>query len=422
MSELWEEPLVTKYDEAHLRIVYLAPFDLRLPAGHTSHVLATVKQMTFKDHAVTLISGGCPKDVDEMLHSMAVKITDYSGLKSVSFGFLSAIVLAREIWRSKPNVIYTRYFKSALLPILVARMHGVPVVLEMNSDLANERKANHRGRLGSTLEAFEERALIRLASATVAVTKAIAENIEKVVGHRPSRVSVIGNGVDTKVFTSIKRSECAARHGLNVDRKRIVFTGAFQVWQGALDLLAAMKIVVRRRSDVDLILVGDGPLRQEIERRVEEFGLRDRVWITGYVSEDKVAELISASDVCAAPYNSMAASDSETEPTKYGALMGRSPLKLYSYLACGLPIVSSHFRESGAYIEEVGAGIAVAPGNPEMLAAAILDVLDDPIAARKMGETGYRIAKERHDWSVVVDAYIELIQAVVRKKDSKREP
>ena len=383
-----------------VRVLYLAPFDLTQPAGHTSHVLAT----------------GCPDAIAGTVRFVAVPASHRPGLQSISFGAASAAVLAREIVRRRPDAVYTRYFRSASLPILTARAARIPAVVEVNSDTANERRANRRGRLVSAVEVAEERIIYEAAGAIVCVTEAIADRVASVAPSASGKTSVIWNGVDTELYRPLERTACAEKHGLDPQRKRVVFTGALQLWQGVPDLLTATARIARQRSDTDLLLVGDGPLRAEIEDGARSVGIEDRVRVTGFVSEETAAELIGASDVCAAPYNTDAIGEAVLDKARRGALMRGSPLKIYAYMACGRPVVASHFLEAGEHLEAVGAGVAVPPESPESLAGAILGLLADPTAAQALGERGREVAVARHSWSGVVDRYLRCVERVAAKR------
>jgi alpha-maltose-1-phosphate synthase len=391
-----------------LRILYVAPFDLRHSAGHASHVVATVRQMTRKGHDVTLLATGCPEDVAEIIRFVEIPIINRRSVRAVSFGIAAAIFLLRDFVSGRPQVVYSRYFTSVVLSTILSRLCFVPVMLEVNADLSNERRVSNRGYVAAKVERIESWVAFRCSSAVVAVTDAIAASITVIAPRRASRIHVVENGVDTSIYIPRDQIECATRLSLNSNMNRVVFAGAFQLWQGLLDLVDAMSLLSQKRKNVELLLVGDGPMRIEIEAKIVKLGLREHVHITGYVSEEDVANYICASDVCVAPYNIDAASENESRKCSYGARLRGSPLKIYAYLACGRPVVASHFREAGAYIESLGVGVAVAPEEPELLANALDRILSNPNEATRMGIRGREIAADRHDWSAVVDSYLEI--------------
>ncbi len=397
---------------SQLRIFYVAPFDLRQSAGHASHVTATIRQLAKKGHDVTLLSAGCPEDIARVVRFVSIPIVDRRFVRAASFGIAAAMTLLREFISGRPHVVYSRYFTSVVLSTLLARLFFVPVVLEVNADLSNERRVSNRGYAAGKTERLESWVAFHCASAVIAVTEAIAESIAIIAPRRTSRIHVVENGVDTSIYTPRDRTECATSLSLNLDVERVVFAGAFQLWQGLPDLVAAISILSQRRKNVELLLVGDGPLRTDIEAAIDRLVLNEHVHITGYVSEEAVVNYICASDVCVAPYNIGAASEIENGVCSYGARLRGSPLKVYAYLACARPVVASYFREAGAYIEDEGAGVAVVPGEPKLLADALDRILSNPDEAKKMGARGRKITEHRHDWSAVVDSYLEVLASI----------
>lgn len=396
-----------------MHIIYLAPFDLTLPSGHTSHVLASIRELSRKGHGIVLLAIGFPTDLMKPVKFVHVPSLKIPGLKSVSFGVSSIVMLAKELIRGRTTLFYTRYFKGVSLPLIIARVAGLPSVVEVNADTANERRANRLGYIATRIEENEERFIYYLAGAIIGVTEAVARGISVLEPRARPKVKVVGNGVDTRLYRPLDRTDCVLKHGFHPDRKRIIYAGAFQVWQGVLDLVAAMEIVARHRQDTDLLLVGDGSLRNVIEQRIRAADIQKLVQITSYVPEETVAELVGASDLCVAPYNREAMSHSGSDMDGRGALMRGSPLKLYMYLACGRPVIASHFREAGEYIEANEAGLSVPPENPQELAQAILNLLDNPAKATAMGVRGRQLALDRHDWSRVVDRYLEIANEII---------
>jgi glycosyltransferase involved in cell wall biosynthesis len=94
--------------------------------------------------------------------------------------------------------------------------------------------------------------------------------------------------------------------------------------------------------------------------------------------------------------------------------MKGSPLKIYTYLAAGRPIVASDFAEAGMLVQKIGAGIAVPPERPDLLAEAIGYVLNHPEEAGAMGKAGRKVAEDRHGWQVVAGQIVDICRQVQR--------
>ena len=92
--------------------------------------------------------------------------------------------------------------------------------------------------------------------------------------------------------------------------------------------------------------------------------------------------------------------------------MRRSPLKIYTYLAAGRPVVASDFAEAGLLVEELGAGIAVSPEHPERLAEGISRILAYPSEAAKMGQIARQAAEQRYGWRAVAERIADICRRV----------
>src|SRR5690606_27441366 len=104
------------------------------------------------------------------------------------------------------------------------------------------------------------------------------------------------------------------------------------------------------------------------------------------VEPDIAALHVGAADVCVAPYDRSVLLHAGR--SEYGAAMKGDPLKIYAYMACARPVVASYFREAGARLEQLQAGMAVPPEDPAALAEALCRLLGSPQQLEQMGQRG----------------------------------
>ena len=110
-----------------------------------------------------------------------------------------------------------------------------------------------------------------------------------------------------------------------------VFAGAFRAWHGAAQLVEAIRLLrARGLTDVQAVLIGDGPERPSVRDAAR--GL-DQVVFTGAVAHERMPGALAAADVGVAPF------DIERHPPlRLGFYW--SPLKIFEYMACGMPVVT----------------------------------------------------------------------------------
>ena len=166
--------------------------------------------------------------------------------------------------------------------------------------------------------------------------------------------------------------------------------------QGVDVFLRAAALVSAVVPQAEFVVVGDGPLRPDLEHRVATLGLAGRVTFTGYRSE--VSGVLPGLDVLAVPSRS-----------------DGSPLVVCEAMAAGVPVVASRVGGLPDLVEDGGSGLLVRPGEAEDLARALVALLLDPEAARRLGARGRVLATSRSH-ERLVDRMTQLYADVVRAR------
>lgn len=398
-----------------MKIFYVAEFDCSLAriGGEAGHVRGIVRSLSREGHEVFLFAGGWTPNRDETIHFFPVPQVKIPGFYAISFGILCLPVVLWALVQHKPRVIVSRYFKFVLPLLILARLFQTPMFLEVNSDISSERRISNGGPMRNAFEAMLEEQSYRFATGIVAVSDSVVDSIRKRFPDMTTPIEMIPNGVDTEIYSPRVAAECRKMLGLEQDRRYIVFSGAFQRYQGLPTLLDALLILQERVPSIYLLLAGDGPDRTVVEEKLRIEHLNKHCRLFGWSSELETAIILGASDLCVAPYNLLAAGTTEQFPDRYGAHLRGSPLKIYTYLASGRPVVASHFKEAGVFVSSIGAGIAVPPENPEALANAIESLLQDSHTARLMGETGRAVVYANHGWDMTSRRMLRFITKTV---------
>lgn len=286
--------------------------------------------------------------------------------------------LAAALARTGPfDLVYERYSLWSTAAIRYARRTASRSVLEVNAPLVDEQAA-HRcllDRAGAEAVAAE---VLRTAGTVVAVSDAVAVWTRS---RGATRVSVVPNGVDPARFTPRSHVEREPGRGLCVG-----FVGTLKPWHGVSVLVDAFTRLVSTAPGYRLRLVGDGPERAAVQRQAAAAGVSDNVELVGAVDPCDVPGLLSEFDVAVAPY-----------PVRDEAYF--SPLKVFEYLAAGLPVVASRV---GQVEEIVGrCGLLVPPSDARALAQAIEVVRADPQLAQRLSRRGRELVEAAHSWDAV---------------------
>ena len=170
-----------------------------------------------------------------------------------------------------------------------------------------------------------------------------------------------------------------------------MFLGSFRAWHGAIDFVKAAALLLARGSDCHFLLVGDGPERAAALRLAAAWP--GRFIFTGAVPYDHVPGLLAGADVGVAPFNTA------PHPALRSAGFFWSPLKIYEYMAAGLPVVTANIYPLNQIIRDGQEGVLFAEGDIPSLASAIARVLGEPATARMLGQRARARVAERYSWA-----------------------
>jgi glycosyltransferase involved in cell wall biosynthesis len=266
------------------------------------------------------------------------------------------------------DVVHTHSSKAGILGRAAARLAGVPhVVHTVHGWGFTPGQPAHLHRLYVWLE----RLCARWCDTLIVVASVDREDgLAHGIG-RPAQYRLVRSGIEVEAYrdAAIDRSGARARLGIPDDALVVGSVGRLSPQKAPLDLLAGFAVLARERPEAQLVVVGDGPLRGEVEARVAALGLGGRVHLPGLRRD--VPELLRAFDVFAL------ASRWEGLPRVFPQAM-----------AAGLPIVATRVDGAADAIEDGITGRLVEVGDAAGLGAALVELASDPDRRRAMGERG----------------------------------
>jgi glycosyltransferase involved in cell wall biosynthesis len=245
--------------------------------------------------------------------------------------------------------------------------------------------------------------LLKRIDKVIATTNGIRRELIR-LGVSGDRIIVLPNAVDISEFMLREnKTDCRRLLGLPQDRYLIGYIGKFRTMdqeKGIGDLIRAIHYV-KLRSSVPILLlcVGENPEEMDPYRRIAgESGLTsDEIQFVGFQPHSEVARWMKACDVCAIP----------TPPSRFFTQYV-SPMKLFEYLAVGVPIVATDLPAHREIIRDGENGILVQPQNPAALAEGILKILLDPQWAARFSTAGQQTVAD-NSWERRAEAALEFI-------------
>lgn len=301
------------------------------------------------------------------------------------------------------QVIYARDYHTAIVAFMPRLLFRRRLILEMNGLVAEEQRLKKRSVLNE-VAAFILKLAERLATACsnmiIAVTPQIASHIMADYGCPAEKVKIISNGVNTETFYPIDDevllASCRKEFGIKEKAPVVLFVGNLAPWQGVEYLIQSAPAVLREIKDAVFLIIGDGILREEYEIQTARAGVADHFIFAGMVGYEKIPLCINLADVCVLP--------------KRRLKSGYSPIKLYEYMACEKPVVSSRV-EGLEFVEAERIGRLTEPEDARSLGRALLDLFKAPQERRAMGVKGRQLAQEKFSW----ESRVIEIEAILTK-------
>lgn len=283
------------------------------------------------------------------------------------------------------DLVYERYSLWSYAGMEFARAQGAPGVLEVNSPLIEEQ-SQYRSLVHRELAESVAKRVFSAATAVVAVSQEVADYL----GHylQPDRPAhVVPNGVDPDRFDAPR-----TRSG---ETFTIGFVGTLKPWHGLSDLIEAFATLHKRDRQTRLRIVGDGPERERLMADVSGRDLSHAVCLTGAVPPAEIPSHLAEMDVAVAPYPKI---DS----------FYFSPLKIFEYLAAGLPVVASRCGQIPLLIEHEATGLLYPPGDTVALAAALLRLRENLSLGRRLGQAGRDLVLQNYTWEMATQRILLL--------------
>jgi glycosyltransferase involved in cell wall biosynthesis len=284
-----------------------------------------------------------------------------------------------------PDVLYERYALNGTAGLALAADLGIPHVLEVNAPVVDEDLA-HRGLKSEASARTLERTIVTRAARIVAVSEELKRWLIG-LGVEAERITILANAVDPERFEVEAEKREDVRRRLGADgRPIVVFVGTLKPWHDPGILVRALGVLRERNVAPQLFVVGDGPERERLEALAREEGLSSMLTFTGSVAHDDVPAYLAAADVAVATYH-----------PRTGRYF--SPLKLFEYLAAGLPVVAAEVGEIPHCVRAGETGLLYPPGDVERLADALATLIADRERAVELGRHGREHVLRHHTWT-----------------------
>lgn len=388
-------------------VLLITPQPFFRVTGTPINVLFMCRALTDAGYTVDLLTlpGGDPVDLEGLTIRRVPRI---AGIADVPVGFSPAKVLYDVlllIWtiglliRHRFAAVHA-IEEAAFFATPLARLFGAAAIADLDSDLA-QQLTEHRspavGALAAPARWFRQRTL-RLATCAISVARHMTT-----IARAESPATPVFEIHDIPLDEAIRSPEPARLTELREElelpgRRLIVYTGNYDRRQGLEELVRALPGVIARHPDTALVVIGGRPDHvRDLQALTDSLGLTDAVRLIGPRPPDTMAEYMAMAELLVSP---------RLEPYA-------TPLKIFSYMASGRPIVATDLPTHTEVLDPTMAFLV--PPTVEGLAAGLIRALDAPSAALRRGANARERVTERHTFEVfsrdLLEAYAFALDA-----------
>ncbi len=393
-----------------MRILMIAPEPFFQPRGTPFSEYYRTRALTELGHQVDMVTYPIGEDVSipglRIFRAPAIP-----GIRKISIGPslakfpLDAVVFSSAVRRlmSGRYDLLDCHEEAGLMGVLLSKLFGVPAVYDMHSSLP-EQLVNFRYTRSAVLRklfALLERWTIKGSAAVIVICPYLQEVVADVDPEKPC--FLIENSPLAEANRVAGSEEVTAlRKSLGLEGTAVIgYTGTFEAYQGLDLLFDAVRWIVERDPKVRLLMVGGHPDQIEVARgAIQQRGLEDKVVFVGQRPPAEMSVYLAATDVL-------------VSPRSHG---NNTPLKIYSYLRAGKPIVATRLLTHTQVLDDEISQLTAA--DPEAFGKGILTLLRDPNRAQALGEAARRRAKNEYSY----ENYLEKTRLVLDFLSRTAEP
>jgi len=384
----------------------IAPEPVFEPRGTPFSVVGRLKALSDMGHQVDLVTYPMGKDI----HFQGVKtyrIPSIPGIKKIKIGpslqkipldFLLIFKTLNMLLKYKYDIIHT-HEEAGFWGTACSHFFKTPHIYDMHSSLPQQLTNFQFTKLKLLITIFErlEAWVLKNTQAVITICTDLYEYVQKLL---PGKGSVlIENVIDYGLIFGQTKIASPIRRQYNLqDKKVALYCGTFEAYQGLDMLIQSAEHVLKKNKSVRFLMVGGHSDQvKKYRKQVQQMGLSSYFIFTGQVQPGEINQYIQCSDILLSP---------RTAGTN-------TPLKVYSYLRSGVPIVATRLL---THTQVMNDDVAVLTNpTPEGFTQGILSILKNTKTAREIVRNAQKLAEEKYSYSMYLKKFSSVLQQAVEK-------
>ena len=370
--------------------------------GAQENTLLTIKGHLAAGHEVVLATGPSPGREGKLLENTGmpefpiVEFPDMVRNISPWHDMRAYFALKKYFRQEKFDVVHTHSSKAGVIGRLAARAAGVPVVVHT---VHGQAFHPYQSKLKNALYIFLERFSARRCDKIYAVAQAMIDQCVAAKVAPPEKYMVVYSGMDTANFAAVRR-EKELREKLGIPEDAFTVSTVARLFQqkGYEFVIPAAKKVIAAAPQVHFLLVGDGPMYNELKANLKAEKIDGNFHFAGLVPPHEVSRYIAQSELL-----------------WHLSLHEGLPRAVVQALATGIPAIGFALDGTPEVVLDGKTGYTTAPCDIDAVVKRTLELLRNDALRRQMGSTGQAMVLEQFDWQRMADIlekeYLELAVA-----------
>ncbi len=355
------------------------------PGGAELALVQLVTRLNREHWAPHVVALGGETELAAVLRSVDIPVTCLNATSSRQFSIYPRLV--KEIRRINPAIVQTYLFHANILGRMAARASRIKHVV------SGIRVAERRGIWYHRAERWTDRWVNR----HVCVSQAVRDFTVKMTGISIEKMIVIPNGVDVERFANASAVPRESLPDCDDENQIALFVGRLDQQKGVFDLLTVADKLREQFPLLKWLLAGDGPLKPEMETRIKNMNLQDRVHLLGRRSD--IAELMQTADLF-------------VFPSRWEGM----PNVILEAMAARLAIVSCNVEGIDELLTDQQSGIIIPGGDTSAMSNAVATLAQNAELRTNYAESAFRKVNNHFGWEQTVLQYQRLYESLLSDK------
>ena len=294
------------------------------------------------------------------------------------------------------DIVHTHTAKAGALGRLAAWMAGVPVIIHTPH---GHNFYGYFNGFSSGVIILIEKILAVFTDRIIALTDLEKRDYLKFKVAKADQAVLVYMGLELDNFLPKNADKIKENLNIGSQGKVVGYVGRLDHIKGVQFFVEAARLCLAKNSSLKFILVGEGSLRKNLEKKVAECNLKDKIIFLGW--RDDIADIMSILDILVLP-----------------SLNEAVGIVLIEAGSLGVPVVASNVGGIPEIIKDQQTGILVEPADPQAIAGAVLELLNDPQKMLAMSAAAKNQIKDRFKAAKMVQETLQIYHEVLKKKNA----